>query len=535
MAPGIRVDDLPRMIGPDIISAELIPTGLTRRVASAGVLQGTSHETEMPDIVLLAHTKPDNIDTLIGTVEFAANRGAIGVVTGPLAASDLLQLRVHAQRLGIAVFQRIAQMPWSALDDLLWDLFRNAQAEDFVESSAEGIDDLTSLSDALAEMLGGPVIVEDAKFRLLSYSSFTNHIDRGRDLAILGRRIPDEWLQHLESIGALDTLLNTDDVVEVDKGPFQAKRRLLCAIRAERFLLGFLWVAEGGAQLPADVRERMAVASRVAAPHLLRHQEESYELRSGQRRILRRLLESGKISRSAAEDLGIFPAETYTLMALRCVDEVALSNMDHNRATQSVSMYCQSYRWSAATCTLGNTIYCLVAHKKDLQHERLADLGSSLSDITQKSLLGRNLNVAVSDRTELLNEIPSLREQADRILEVSLVWPSTGNEVTRYEQAYPRIVLSQVIAKMKLDGVVYPKLEVLRHEDVSRGSDYIETLRVYLSKFGDVVAAAAKLQLHVTSLRYRLKRIAEISRLDLSDPSERLLCELLLAVKSPSR
>lgn len=97
-----------------------------------------------------------------------------------------------------------------------------------------------------------------------------------------------------------------------------------------------------------------------------------------------------------------------------------------------------------------------------------------------------------------------------------------------YDDALARIALSQVRQFMTANAIDHPKLERLRAEDGATGSEYIVTLTAYLTAFGNVVAAARQLNVHVTTLRYRLKRIQAISGLNLDDPAERLLCELLL-------
>jgi DNA-binding PucR family transcriptional regulator len=54
------------------------------------------------------------------------------------------------------------------------------------------------------------------------------------------------------------------------------------------------------------------------------------------------------------------------------------------------------------------------------------------------------------------------------------------------------------------------------------------TLETYLDHAGDVKRTAAALWLHRTSLYYRLRRIEEISGLDLNHGEDRLLCHVVL-------
>ncbi len=54
------------------------------------------------------------------------------------------------------------------------------------------------------------------------------------------------------------------------------------------------------------------------------------------------------------------------------------------------------------------------------------------------------------------------------------------------------------------------------------------TLETYLDHAGDVKRTAAELWLHRTSLYYRLRRIEEVSGVDLSRGEDRLLCHVAL-------
>jgi DNA-binding PucR family transcriptional regulator len=72
------------------------------------------------------------------------------------------------------------------------------------------------------------------------------------------------------------------------------------------------------------------------------------------------------------------------------------------------------------------------------------------------------------------------------------------------------------------------RLAVLVDHDRRHNTTYIETLRAHLDSFGDVRAAAATLTVHPNTLRYRVRRLQELSGLDLEDPVERLVAQLQL-------
>ncbi len=64
--------------------------------------------------------------------------------------------------------------------------------------------------------------------------------------------------------------------------------------------------------------------------------------------------------------------------------------------------------------------------------------------------------------------------------------------------------------------------------DERHDASLIRTLEAWLDSFGDVATAAASLYVHPNTFRYRLRRLAEVSGLDLADPEARFAAMLQL-------
>ena len=92
---------------------------------------------------------------------------------------------------------------------------------------------------------------------------------------------------------------------------------------------------------------------------------------------------------------------------------------------------------------------------------------------------------------------------------------------------------SATLAALASDPAVTPRLRegagpALRHYDTEHHTAYARTLLAYLDANSDVAAAAARLNVHPNTCRYRLARAQEIFGLRLADPDERLLLWLQL-------
>jgi DNA-binding PucR family transcriptional regulator len=73
-------------------------------------------------------------------------------------------------------------------------------------------------------------------------------------------------------------------------------------------------------------------------------------------------------------------------------------------------------------------------------------------------------------------------------------------------------------------GRIGPMLE----QDAARGTSWVPTLKAYFDAYGDMAAAAALVNVHPNTFRYRIRRITELFGIDLTDPDERLVAELQL-------
>ena len=70
--------------------------------------------------------------------------------------------------------------------------------------------------------------------------------------------------------------------------------------------------------------------------------------------------------------------------------------------------------------------------------------------------------------------------------------------------------------------------------DTAHGTALTTTLRAYLDHVGDVPSAARSLNIHLNGFRYRMRRLREVSGIDLANPDARVVAELLLRL-APGR
>ncbi len=83
------------------------------------------------------------------------------------------------------------------------------------------------------------------------------------------------------------------------------------------------------------------------------------------------------------------------------------------------------------------------------------------------------------------------------------------------------------------EGPMEPIARLLRYDE-RHDAQLVPTLRAWLETFGDVAAASASQFVHANTFRYRLRRVQEISGLDLEDADARFAAMLQLRMLGPS-
>jgi DNA-binding PucR family transcriptional regulator len=128
-----------------------------------------------------------------------------------------------------------------------------------------------------------------------------------------------------------------------------------------------------------------------------------------------------------------------------------------------------------------------------------------------------------------LRDVPRARAATERALAVAATRDPAG-PVVSVEAMRAQIVLHELVeVAAERPSLRDGPLPELAETDRARGDSWrLATLRAYLDAHGDVRAAADRLAVHPNTLRYRLRRLGELTGVDLRDPDARLVTELQL-------
>jgi DNA-binding PucR family transcriptional regulator len=509
-----------------VIDLVCAPRSLDVAVSEVAIHDPSSPQPVDAGAIVLGVGVLSDSDDAVELVRGAGEAGAAAVAIMAAGAAPVT-LRTAAEMAGVALLSIPDEMTWSQAHSLVRTAISSASGgEDDI--AAVPLGDLFALANAVAAMFGGPVTIEDRQSRVLAYSSQSEGIDEPRRQTILGRRVPAEWLSRLEEAGVFKRLWS-GEVVRYQAGPgFDLRPRLAVAVRAGDTILGSIWVAEGEEPLGERAEGALREAARIAALHMIRHRASPDLERRSRGELLRAIFESEGSVEATAYGLDVRPDDTFAVLAFepQSADEVE-GALERERALDLVALYGEAFRQRSALVQLGRTIYMLLPGPAVDRPERLIELAQDIIGRARESL-GIRLRSGIGSVVSHLRDVPRSREEADQVLR-ALAASDDGNDVADFESAHGRVVFVELRDfAAERPHLRSRRLAVLASHDRDHGTSYVETLRLFLESFGDIPAAAKRANVHANTFRYRLRRLVDLSGLDVNDPRERLLADLEL-------
>jgi GAF domain-containing protein len=519
-------------LGADIVRVLAAPAGLDVAVGHPVIDDPADPPSIQSGDVLLAVGTPATSSAAAAVVERAGRGGASAVVFRDVDSKPA-QLVAVAESGSVAVLGAVPEIAWSQLHTLMRTAVAASGSSSPEGEAAGAIGDLFGLANAIAAMVGGPTTIEDPQSTVLAYSSLDNPIDDARRETILGRRVPEEWMQRLHDDGVFRRLWNRDEVVRIeypDAEP-ELRRRLAIAVRAGGEVLGSIWVAEDERPLDVNAETALLEASRIAALHLLRARSGEDLQRSWRSNLLRAMLDGHAVGRLLADALEADDTEHMTVIGFRLPREsIPDLAVQGRRACRLLDLYCESTRRRGSSVAVGQVVYLLLVDPRPPALERLEALAHEVAS-KEGQMLPAGTIVGIGSSYAGFASVPASRVEADRVLAVLAVL-EPGRTVGTIQKVRGHTILLRLRELVAAEpDLLKGHIEILEAHDAGGRGQYIQTVRAYLDAFGDVPTAAAALDVHPNTFRYRMRRLTEVSGLIMDDPVERLVAHLQLHLR----
>jgi hypothetical protein len=510
-----------KRLSPGTVSVVAAPRGLEIEVGPAVICPADDLAGVLAnDIVLAVGSRVRDLQDLLPR---AAACGASAVIIASPEIDDVGMAVDAATRCHMTLLMAPPDVSWGRLYALLCSAGATAAVGVGVPAG-----DLFRLADAIADMVGGPVTIEDPRSVVLAYSHGSQDVDEPRRQAILGRRVIEEYVRAYRDAGLFRRLASSDEVVRLP-GTDELRPRMAVGVHAGGELLGSIWVAELDGSLGDEAETALRSAARLAALHLLRHRDGDNEERRHRAESVRAALDGRLPPEMFTFQLGLAVDEPVTVVVFELEgvdgpDAVVLVE----RLADIVALHAQSNAPGASCAAIGRRVYTLlpeIGAEPQVARARVRALVPQVLQRVRSSLRLKVLS-GVGGRADGMAAVPRSRWEADQVLRV-LSETKNDRGWAAIEEERARVVLLRMLDLAADDPrLLEGPLRLLSDHDTAKSTDYMLTLRTYLDCFGDVATASRRLVVHPNTFRYRLRRLEELSGLDLSDADERLAIEL---------
>ncbi|GGP75108.1 PucR family transcriptional regulator [Saccharothrix coeruleofusca] len=416
---------------------------------------------------------------------------------------------------GVAVMVVDPSVPWSQLAGVVYGLVLEGRET----ASGRGPTDLFALADSLADAVGGAVTIEDRSWRVLAYSRSQQRADAARSATILGRQAPQRLRELFDARGVTAHLAASDEPLFVERDAEHGLTgRTVVAVRAGREVLGSVWVTCGG-PLEGARRAALVDGARTVALHLLRSRASADLERQVESDLVIRLLEGTADAATVVSRLGL-PPGPLRVIAVRAhvgAERHAPLLLAFERATTG-------FGWSrpGRSALAGNTLYTVLPGEDVAAARGWVDaLRAALpAEVALWAGIGGMAGAA---------DLPAGRQEADECLALHEARAQDAPPPS-YDESWDDILLQRLRAAARAGRTPArgPVAELRRH-DREHGTHYAATLRAWLDAQGDPAEAGERLGVHQNTVRYRLRKMAEVTSLDLGDARKRLAMIIDLA------
>ena len=494
-------------------------------------------------------------DTASLLVSLGKHEAAGLVLRSPVTVDEAVAAAVESS--GVALLALTRGASWTQLAALLRSLLAEGDVGDDGAETLGGIPsgDLFSVANAVAALIDAPVTIEDRSSRVLAFSGRQDEADRSRVETILGRQVPERYSRLLVERGVFRELYRSDQPVYIEPPsgavlPDFVLPRAAVAVRAGDEVLGSIWAAVREPLTP-DRARAMCDAARLVALHLLRIRAGADVSRRLRADLVSTALEGGTGAFEAVRRLGLAD-QPVVVLALAVTDPA-----ERARLADALAMHLSAIHPRCAAAPVGDVAYGLIpvvppgagggtntgtgtaegADGTDGELRAVRIATGFLDRVGDRSRPVIGIGQVAFDAAGL----PAARACADRVLRVLRAaeahgagTEAKGPRVARLADVHADALLMELrdLAAAHGDRPTGPVARLSAY-DAEHGTNLVETLRAWLDAFGDVAAASAAMFVHANTFRYRLRRLTEVSGIDLTDQEARFAAMLQLRAVYP--
>ena len=512
------IGDIVGALGAVVLEQLHAPRGLEVAIGEVVVHDPTETSGAGAGILLLGVGVAGEAPTVAVLNHLGAAGACALVVKSPAQLTSAVLAAVA--RSGVALLVLTPAASWFQVAVLLRSAVDDTPTLRVGTVSGVPLGDLFSLANAIADLIDAPVTIEDRSSRVLAFSRRQDETDSSRVATILGQQVPERYVRKLADLDVFDQLARTTDPVYVESYENGMLPRLAVAVRSGSELLGTIWAAVTERPAPERV-EAFLGAARLASLHMLRQRDDADLSRRFHSEQLAVVLDGGLGAAEAAQRLGMPRQPLVVLAAEPTGREGAEFEAAQRQLVDLLGVSLAVVHSRTVTARVGGVVYAVIPVPS--AHDQADARTPSLAEQFLRRIGSRNnVVIGLSGPAASLLDLAVTRREADHALRV-LLRRGQKRGAAHYDDVYLESLLVRLVdaAVEEGDGLRGPLKRVQDH-DRDQSRDYLHTLSCYLEAGGDIPSTAALLSVHTNTVRYRLRRIEQMSGLDLADPMTRV-------------
>lgn len=300
--------------------------------------------------------------------------------------------------------------------------------------------------------------------------------------------------------------------------------RVAIAIRKNQDVLGYIWLLEVDEPLGEQGLHQLKRAAEAARFQLTQLQMKSRKEEKSYRdffwQLLTGHLQSNDTVRERAELLGVKLPERFHVAVLQFETDITDKLHQQIRYTLETTPFVRT----ALHAVNDAQLVLLAAAPSPLVGEEEEKMEPLLRMIRQ---MKQRFGISPVDSASgmIYGDYAMVErscQEAMTLLQIKRRFPEETKSVFYYPDLGYYRYLPHILQEKHMHRIENPALRKIRKYDREHNSDLLQTLEVFLTNDSNIKAAADLLHIHMNTLTYRLKRIAEIGGIDLNNMDQKV-------------
>lgn len=386
-------------------------------------------------------------------------------------------------------------------------------------------DSLEGLADRIAEIMNCPITIEDSNHHIISYSSHEDSVDNVRVNTIIQRKVPEKVINSLWKKGFMSKLFKDDKPVKIPAIPeVGLGDRIAISVSKNNEILGFIWAHTNGREITEENYMMLTEAAKAVQKKLLKLQIKKQRMEESYKEFFWQLL-TGHLKDSAeieqqAQKYGLYLNGYVAIAMIEFEEEVTEEIEKHSfyltETLRGVEVVCKVFDQ--------NQFILLVRFPtiKDSNKILKEYVSNFTAKIEERLKLHHNISAAFGLIFDSPKYIKDSYNQAERVLNAKSQFQNQLEKVYGYNELGVYQFIDELKEIRKQTNYKNDVIKTLKQYDENHNTELLKTLKAFLNCDSNVYKAANVIHVHTNTLNYRLKRITELTDIDLKDPNQKV-------------